>query len=461
MNKSIPDILKDLYEIDPHLKTQKTELEYAVSAILAGKPDTHFDSGFAAELRAKLVSTKIKPMPVASPYSSFILSRAFYGIIGSALTILIVVPFTYVATQKATSPNKSIVLNPFSTQVKDLSSGLSPKQQVSNKGINAFGKLALIPTETFSGSSTSSSVIANSTSSALFTLKTASFKKQTIAFEYKGDTISLTDTQGKVFKRTKGIDSGKQLAEMIKQGAFDLTNLSTFDNLNIKNINLAEDKADGYAIGINFEEGEIIVNPNKSYWNDTKAATTTKIDAADLLSFARQFIKVHSIDTSVYGMPIAGDNNQVIYPLIIENKQVFEADGTPFGLVFIIDPHTQKVSRVLNMTSQTYDSSLYNLETDFSQVVGAATTSLSVPQHIKSLSNTKTASTTAILGTPKLVLVRTMTQDKATGATTELFVPAYSFPVTYPDTYVGHGPTSVFIPLVKDFLVKFSSVSTP
>jgi hypothetical protein len=444
MDKRISSIIQDLYKIDPSFKAHEHELVSLISDLITSKPNTHFDDSFAQVLRSRLLNTTIKPMPVTSPYSSFFMSRMFYGIVGSALTILIVVPFTYVATQKATSPEKPVVLNPFSTQVKDVATGLSPKQQISSKGVNAFGKLALLPTN-------SSPVSINSTQPTAKSLVTPQVTTtKTITYTYAGDPVTLSDNQGKVFKRTKGIDSAKQLSEIVKNTSFGLTNLSNFGNLSLKNITLADDEANGYVISVNFDEGSISVSPNQPYWGTTKSTESSTLGPDDVLSIVRDFVKSHAIDTSVYGSPVIVENNTVVYPLVIEGKEVYEESGKPFGVIIAVDPQTKKVLTVSNLMSQTYDSSLYTLETDFNNVVAVATSSLN-SSLLQGIAGTTTK---ASLDTPKFVLMHYWLADNG-GVSSELFIPALSFPISYKNIQNSTGlPTTIVVPLVKDFLTK-------
>jgi hypothetical protein len=419
MDTRIENILNDLYKIDPQFKAHEKELTSLVSELILNKPDTHFDEAFAARLRSELLETKIRPVP--TPYGSFFFSRAFYGVVGSALTVLFVVPFTFIATQRATSPEKPVVLNPFVAQVKDETAVLTPKQQISNKGINAFGTLALLPTDTVASQSTTAdthptlksvpptnSLVAPSTSTA--------------QVSYKGEQLSLKDTEGQVFKRTKGIDSGKQLADIIQVSNFGLAKISSFTNLHVSTIQLNESKADGYAVSVNFDEGAINISAN------SLAQPSETADTSSIISIADAFVKDHSIDMAVYGKGVV-QNGYVVYPLIIDSKPVHDETGVVYGLMVSVDAKTKKVLSVSNLTSQTYDGSVYPLETNFSTLVKAATSSLA---------------TSATLGTPERVLMHH----------NDLYIPALSFPITY-SVKNAHGmPTSVVVPLVKDFLAK-------
>ncbi len=397
------------------------------------RPDSKFDENFARKLRAELLQTKIKPME--SPYASFFVSRLFYGIVGSAITILLVVPMTYFITHKSVLPNTPVPLNPFSSEVKDVSSGLTPKQQISNKGTNAFGVLPL----------------STQTPTSTLSLQLGDY----ITFKYNGDPAALYETQGVVFKRTKDIDSSKQLADIIQATNFGLVKLSSFSNLNLKNIELSEDKTNGYTVEVNFENGSINVGAEKGYWTPA-TGTSSAISDSDAITIANSFISGHGLDLSTYDKPsvITSSSSlvKVAYPLLLDNKQVYQPDASVYGIVISIDSSKKQVSGLEGLNSQIYESSQYSLETDFSKVLAAATSTLdsivSTPDQTPSLME-------AFLGNPTHVLLRYMSPSQSASTTDELYIPAMRFTITYQSSSTQSSlPGSVVVPLVKDFLDK-------
>lgn len=399
-------------------------------------PDTHFSERFSADLRARLMQTKIRPL--SSPYASIFVSRVFYGALSSVLTLLIAVPFTYIATQKSALPD----------QIKNISSVLNPKQQISDKGINAFGRLAPVPT--------SSNIIASTSKPASITVAPDPDSVKGYSYSYKGDSVLLNDTEEKVFKRTKGIDSDKQLSGIIQNSKFNLTNLSTFSDLTLKDIVMGEDKPFGYSIDVNFSEGSITINPEALYWATTtnsSMASSTALSDDELLSVANEFVKDHKIDMTVYDRPLVASEKEglVVYPLLIEGNKVHENNGRSFGFMVSVDANQKKVSRVINLTSQTYESSLYKLETNFETILEVATSTLN-----KSVSDTETlGDRQAVLGTPTHVLMHYWFYDVKSQTNNELFIPALSFSITYSIKDVPNTlPTTIVVPLVKDFLGK-------
>jgi hypothetical protein len=120
-----------------------------------------------------------------------------------------------------------------------------------------------------------------------------------------------------------------------------------------------------------------------------------------------------------------------------------------------IDPQSNRVSDVQNLTSQIYDSSPYTLETDFAAVLKVATSTFAQNVGVSS-AETSSSTQTATLGTPKQVLMHYWLYDEKGLSSSELFIPALSFPVTYQNKADGM-PKAIVVPLVKDFLGKHNS----
>jgi len=403
-------------------------LQKTIDALVSFKPDTRFDVAFTARLRNKLLHA---PTKIKTPYREFIFSKAFYGVTGSLLTLLIVAPLTYLATRYSIGP----VSEPEIIQeVKDLSSQLSLKQQISSKGTNAFGTITQIP------------IAMDATSTVSSDPSTTSSEDETSYYSYAGEKVELKDAEGKVFKRTTGADSGKQLAKLIQNAKFSLADFSTFSTFELKSIELKEDKMLGYMISVNVEEGMISITPNNQGWNENEkpATSSASLDANAAISLADQFIKDHVIDISIYGKPhlnarkSTATTTVVVYPLMIENLEVYTERGEAHGLQVTIDSQNKRVVTLTNLTSQTYESSSYKLETDFNKIISQIATT--------------TVKNTAELKTPKKILMQYTSTDK-TGSV-ELFVPALLFPA-------AGKAEPIVVPLIKDSLDKLNALYKP
>ncbi len=348
------------------------------------RPDTRFDEQFSSALKSRLLS---KP-PVVSPYKLVFNSRIFYSLIGSALTILISVPLAFVSTQKSSYPEKPLIFNIF--QIKDSVSGLAPRQQINSKGVNAFGILPAIAISTTTATSTGDQNAAAG-----------------LTYQYSGGPVDLKEADVTVFKRTK--DAGLKA---------------------------------------------IFVNSDQSKNTEAILASTTPEDS-NLIALASGFLKDHSVDTSIYDAPMVVktasstnsdylDSVSVLYPLLIDGKKVYTANGNLYGISVTIDATQNKVLAIDNLTSQIYDSSQYKPETDFNKIFNAATSTLSAELADKNLSGEIT------LGTSTPALLQYFSGDNSS-TKDELYIPALVFPATYENGSAGL-PTNVVVPLVKEFL---------
>ncbi|MES2436886.1 MAG: hypothetical protein V4519_02650 [Patescibacteria group bacterium] len=467
-------IIKDLYKLDPSFTKHAPELRTIVADLITLQPDTHFDESFAQQLKSSLmieahtgVHTASRFEKIVSPFSSLFATRLFTGLAGAMMAIIIVAPLTYLATKKTIQVSPEVA-------VKNISSGLSLKQQINNKGTNAFGTLAYLPVSSNANNTATADAMTKSASPEVSNQSMSAFGAastdptngvENFTYIYKGEPLKLSQTEGTVLKRTKGINAGNQLADFIKGANFGLTNLESFSQLNLQNIQLSENKDFGYTVNVNFDEGNMVIMQNWQKWNvktdRVELPASSSLDDDTILSIAQTFIKDRGIDTSIYGKAVvenkiysnpdasgkmkkyAYDTVIVTYPLILDGKEVYDEGGMRYGLQVNVDIREKKVSGINNLTSQLYESSKYALETDAQKIIDAATSTAN-PSAQTRVSTTKTIE----LGSPKQVLMRNWTTD-ASGVTTEIYVPALLFGVKQ-NSNLSNIPQNIIVPLIKD-----------
>lgn len=444
MDRIITEILEDLHRIDPAFDVNDTKLRTMVTDFVSFKPDTHFDTDFFAKLRSELVG---QPAPVVSPLSPYVSrfslfnTRMFTGIAGALVAIFLVAPLTYVVTKETLNQDTDIAL-------KNISTGLSLKQQINTKNNNAFGKLAYInpqPTQNASSANdteTTRSTKDTSIQSTMGITATAPTSKST-PIVYSGAELKLTETEGKVYKRVKGIDAGKELANFLKNANFDVVNVGAFSKLSLETIQLSEDMSFGQTLSINFNEGTISITPYASQWvslsEKKKQSAPEQLTPEALIEIANLYVSDHGIDVQGYGKPVVSSATVVTYPLLIDGLEIYEEGGSVYGLQIVVDLNEKRVASVNNLTSQIYESSLYALETNATKILKAATGSTTTSEQSEKKIE---------LQTPRRILLRYVIADSST----ELYVPALLF--------VAQGKTdsnnTIVIPLVKDALDKIS-----
>lgn len=497
MDHKIKSILEDLYRIDPSFKQHEKKLHLLVEKLLSAKPNTQFDEQFAMRLRENLMRESAQSF--VSPYAHLSVFRWQYSLIVSMVTLLIVIPLTYFGTK--------------TTTVHNVSTGFTMEQQIEEKGSNAFGNLGVIAlnstADSLSSSELSSTTLSlgtEDTTTSTDTLRTTSSTEQGLMkstvvgrdetttatsiaptvpvvksqasakmlfpykftkYEYKGEPLATTSAQGTVYKRVKTVNTATQLATILNNANFGLLNLGSFSSFKTQSIQVAEDKDFGYVVDINFNEGMISVNPNWEKWQQQGEVKplTARPTNDQLIAIANTFLAEKGINHSIYGTPVVDempvrmyaakggnaestyipDTMNVVYPLMIGGVEVYEDGGSPYGLTVTVNIRENKVSGVYNISSQTYESAAYDLETDPTKIIAYATSSR-MPIYDKN--KFKPEFQTANLETPKRILVRHWLNSQ-NGPTSEVYVPAYMFPV---EGEVSFAPRAVIVPLVKSVL---------
>jgi hypothetical protein len=134
-------------------------------------------------------------------------------------------------------------------------------------------------------------------------------------FKYKGETLSLTESSGDVFRRVKNVGDGG-IASVLKRVSFGLIDLGKFSDLRVSAFTLIQDKENGYVINVNTDEGTIFINENWQKWyrpmNDCtnqECFDRYKLKPSDvpvdseLISLSDKFLNDYGVDKSVYGEP--------------------------------------------------------------------------------------------------------------------------------------------------------------
>ena len=307
-------------------------------------------------------------------------------------------------------------------------------------------------------------------------------------YVYTGDKIDLKETQQEVFRRLKGGSQiSKDLAGLINTQDFGVLDLKSFSNLSLSNLSLSEDKDLGLLINFDFNEDSVYIYENSSKWSnperdacgsdqacwDRFRMTIDKVPSDEsLIAMASQFITGHQIDVKNYAAPIV-DNAwredyarienkndfyvpeyaSVIYPLKVGGVEVRDQSGSYSGLRVNINLLKSAVSGLYGLTPYRYESSSYDLETDFSRLTTIAENG--GWNRVYYYSADQENSQTIELGTPSQTLVQYWKYTN--GLSEELFVPALIFPITKAPAENYYGPKSIVVPLVKEMVDELSS----
>jgi hypothetical protein len=452
MNKDqkIIELLNEMHQTDASFDVNDPVLKTLVQDFIDAKPQHEVDPSFKNRLRNELIN--VSPFtPTRSPFvfisriSAKISEKVVSAGTGALIALIIAVPLTYALTSKMLIGTLKIP-----QVVKDISSGLSLKQQINDKGTNAFGKLALLPSpeatttsETVSSEPVTPQKITSISKKGTVSQKSVVTTQTAPIFVYKGKPVSLTSGTGIVFKRDTSLGAGQQLAAFVQNLNFGLANFSSLSRLNLENLVLTEDSDKGYSVHVDFTTGtvSIISKEFESSKNNSSVAATMPTDSK-LIESANNFLASHSIETTSYTKPFVepgptSNSVTVIYPLSLHGLDVYDEAGNRFGLEVAVDSNSN-VLEVLNLTSQIYESSNYALETDIHHIISP----------LENASTSKAKAAEVSLDTPHNVLMRHV-EHAADGSLHELYIPALLFPQAKDVTALP-----VVIPLLKDSLDK-------
>jgi hypothetical protein len=199
-----------------------------------------------------------------------------------------------------------------------------------------------------------------------------------------------------VYKKENTKSDTSSLIGLLKNINFSGVNLANFANLNISSLSVNEDKEFGYSLNLDFDNSGLSIWKNWTKWpaqNYEEAQKLPLLTEAESLAIAKNFLSQYNIDLSSYGTPVveqsymaallrAADTKiapdfyrpapTVIYPLLIDGKEVREEYGQATGVRVEIDPVEKKVSGVNGLSVAQYLASEYQVENNVENILKVA-----------------------------------------------------------------------------------------
>jgi hypothetical protein len=139
----------------------------------------------------------------------------------------------------------------------------------------------------------------------------------------------------------------------------------------------------------------------------------------------------------------------VVYPYEINGKIVNYVWGNDAGMMVTVDVNREKVTNLYSLfTSNQFESSTYQ-----SATVDEILTATKNGGNNNYAWENPTETHELQLGTPTLIYAIVSQMDESTWTSTDLYVPAYSFPILN-DTENAFWNKTVIIPLAKDLITQ-------
>jgi hypothetical protein len=455
----IENILSDLYAIDSSFKKHEGELRQLIRRLQLSKPDFSIDDTFVRRLRSDLLyGGQVQP---ASSLMKSYLKQLFNNLIrssvfGTAVAVVLLVPLAYGA--RIYTENQSLA----GVQVENEVVSLGQRQQIVYTSQSAFGPIVATKQASQEESAVASSIAATTTplTDAIAAAETTNAEitntaqTGTSSLVYAGDLITLNQTTGAVLELDTSDQSRSEIINSIQSLGFDLTNInSVIASSTSETINLSESKPFGYSLTIDPDSASVAITEQTSLWPDNASLPNIKTLTSDIstIGTATAFLKTHNIDMSHYGTAQVVSENAtssiatVLLPLLINNQNVYNPDGSVYGITVTVDQIQNRVTAVTGISSQKYDASDYPLQTDFGGLLSAigATTTQITSAIAADASSTIATTSISTLSTPIQGLIH-YTNDEDS-----FFVPGLIFPLT---VVSADGTTTPTAPLVVPLL---------
>ena len=274
---------------------------------------------------------------------------------------------------------------------------------------------------------------------------------------YKWKSLQISEKNMDVFRKTVKPFNSAEVSNFLKSFDFWNVNLWKFQNLSLNNLNMSENRDFWLQITIDTENWIFSASKNYKKWPvnnclDDACFRANKIKISDipednkLIEVSDNFIKKYEINVTNFWKPIV-DNSwrenynktqdkdnyyipetmQVIYPLLINWKNVFEQFWQQKWLTIWVDIKSLNVSDVYWIEKLNLESSSYEIENNFDNILKIAEKWWNNQTYLlENSQNTKEIELN--LGEPSLEYVHIY--EYKNSISNEYYVPAYIFPVT-------------------------------
>ncbi|HEX3099659.1 MAG TPA: hypothetical protein VHQ41_01660 [Patescibacteria group bacterium] len=302
------------------------------------------------------------------------------------------------------------------------------------------------------------------------------------SFKYEGDkTLPGVEATQPVLKRSKPEQPASLVDRIVGMLSFGLINLNALKDVQLQNFSFVENHQYGYAAYVDAQNGAVSMYQNYEQWpqpdytcKDTNCdMLQLKIEDlpsdADAIAAAETFIQQYAISKEGYGTPrvvsawrIAYDQTpvaqrssfyipqqvQVVYPLMLEGKEVYDESGNVYGMNIMIDAKTKRVTNLSELITKQFESSSYKGETDVNRLLKIAGNG-GFRNYNYVDSNAKKVELK--LDTPTVQMVKIYYSADNYRTNSDLYMPALIFPIkNWKET--NYWRQTVIVPLVKSIL---------
>lgn len=513
-------LLEEILAIEPELKLYKKEVLLIIKEMRKNNMNIKPNKDFVSKLQNTIkdsITEKSKtgnslPYTVLDYYKKFMFSCS--GVMAVLIIMLVVVgggstPQTPTAklnfftpqitpmTDNAFGVLSNFEVKPLSSKSADSGDGVASlllRERKGDNGVTEVGGVSAVnvannETTTSPDITTLPSVDKNTPETLPMDDKIGNIIT-TYSIDYQGENFGLDVHKMEVLKRVANNNWGINMGNFFQTINSNLFNWSNVGDLSVDYINLSDKKDFGYNFNVDFVNSEMSMYKNWEKWPNYYAncnystyepccgclssETIKTLDSDTVIQQARMFLEQYGVDLGSYGEPVINlndiyynvedksyvyDDISVTFPLVINNKMVYENFGNLSGVNVSYSLRENLVSGVYSLRAQNYQSSSYEIENRMDNILVTLKDFIEnenlymyKDRNMVDAQN-ETINTQEVkikLGTPSLVYAKYWKYDQNMDG--EYLVPAYAFPVLDNDPQVTNFyRTNVIIPLVSDF----------
>ena len=305
-------------------------------------------------------------------------------------------------------------------------------------------------------------------------------------YSYTWELEWLNNAKVNLLKKVKTEYNNPSLLSYLKNlnlWWFDLKNTL---NPKITSFNFNEDREYWLEYNVNLSDSNITIGKNYTKWpqtsyKDNVSSVSSQIKLSDLpddkkiIDLANDVIKKYNIDLKNYSKPFVNndwkkeyeksedkssyyipDIIEVVFPIIIDWKNVYEEYGQIKWLRIWFDVKTLKLAQITWIESLSLDSSSYDKITDKTKILEYIAKWWRNSSTLYNDSDSKVKTITLHLWKPTLEYVHIF--DYNNWVNSEYFVPAYIFETIEKPKDWEYFQEKVIVPLVKDIFESNSQI---
>ncbi len=457
MSHTDKDILEELYRLEPKLKENESAILEILAKMRTIKPEIMMNEDFRETLKSEIMAQLRSQQKIASKLFSFHFSLP---IISTAFACLLIgvfiseLPISLFYKNPSFVPQIIEIDTPFSGDTLQYSRPAPAVNQPMALAWNATMMKAewdrmILPVEQF----------------PFFT------------YVYTGSIPEYTGSLD-VYKRNVVTFSQGELSSFFEKFRVDGINFDAFDEFDVTNISLAEKRAQGYILNIDFANGNIMLSKNWDTWQapcvDGNCPLPLPLKESDipsdeeLIKIGNEFLEKYGLSDFCMRSPQSDINWRIyyaeakkispstaqvpeeislVYPQMIDATRIYEEYGTYKWLTLSIDVRSKKVATLFGFEKQSLIKWKYSEPTDKDTIEKIIRFGWRYEMDAMSGQVQKQIT----LGDPTLWYVRLWGEWYDNGRGREFYVPAYVFPITREEDRKETGRQNIIVPLVKDF----------